>query len=398
MYTNDSYKESLMKLVFSNQPTPLKINSSIFLAGPTPRNASANDWRKEAIKHLKDLNYTGFVFIPCPDFIWNNPNDNEAWDYVAQLDWETTHRNIADKIVFWVPRDIQGGMPAFTTNIEFGEDLNSNKIIYGRPVNAEKCRYLDNRIERLHLPIFTDLKVMLDYTVKKLGDGALRSNGEIFIPLFIWETSHFQSWYQSIKNAGNHIVFAKPLHTHKVKDTLFSFSMAVSVFISSEQRVKDNEILFTRPDISSVVAYYKDGKKTYITLIEEFRTCVNNNVGKVLELPSGSTLNVNVSPGFTAQQEMFEETGLFIQDITRFQLCAAKQLAATFSSYKNHIFKVELTEGEFNILKDFEKNNILHGDEEEEITTVKILEVNELFNSHCDLSTIGAVLLALQKA
>lgn len=386
-----------MQLVFSNQSTPLKIHSSIFLAGPTPRNASAIDWRKEAVKHLQNLKYDGVVFIPCPDFIWNDPSNTESWDYVAQLEWETTHRDIADKIVFWVPRNIEGGMPAFTTNIEFGEDLHSNKIIYGRPSNAEKCRYLDNRMETLKLPIFTDLNVMLDYTVKKLGSGSLRVNGEIFVPLFIWETSHFQSWYQSMKKAGNHIISAKVLHSHKIKDSLFSFALAVSVFISSEQRIKDNEILFSRPDISSVVATYKDNDKTYIAFVEEFRSCVSNAVGKVLELPSGSTLNVNVSPGVTAQQEFFEETGLYVQDISRFHLCDTKQLASTFATYKNHVFKIELTEKEFRLLRDFESKKIVHGDSKEEQTTVKILELQDVYSSHCDLSTLGAISLALKK-
>ena len=110
-----------MQLVFSNQQTPLTITSSIFLAGPTPRTPDVQDWRKEAVAHLEALDYKGLVFIPCPDFIWNDSSNNTGWDYVAQVTWETTHRHIADKIVFWVPRDIQGGMPAFTTNIEFNQ-------------------------------------------------------------------------------------------------------------------------------------------------------------------------------------------------------------------------------------------------------------------------------------
>ena len=34
-------------------------------------------------------------------------------------------------------------MPAFTTNVEFGRYIGSGRVVYGRPDNAEKCRYLD---------------------------------------------------------------------------------------------------------------------------------------------------------------------------------------------------------------------------------------------------------------
>lgn len=385
-----------MQLVFSNQPTPLKITSSIFLAGPTPRSGSVLDWRKEAVEHLEKLNYQGIVFIPCPDFIWENPHIDHAWDYVAQVTWEKKHRHIADKIVFWVPRDISGGMPAFTTNIEFGEDLSSHKIVYGRPFTAEKCRYLDNRMEELHQPIFTDLAVMLTYVTNKLGEGQLRINAEIYIPLFIWETSQFQGWYQAQKKVGNQLFYAQVLNAYKIKDNVFSFSLAVSVFVASENRIKSNEILFSRTDISSVVAYHKDEyQKTHVIFVEEFRSCVNNSVGKVLDLPSGSNIGVVMSPSMTAQHEFFEETGLFIQEESRFKLCGSHQLAATFTTHKNHVFKIELNSEEFSQLKKFEEAKVVHGEDDDEITVVKILELSQIYNSHADLSTIGAVMLAL---
>ena len=34
-------------------------------------------------------------------------------------------------------------MPAFTTNVEFGYWLHSGKVLYGRPDNARKIKYLD---------------------------------------------------------------------------------------------------------------------------------------------------------------------------------------------------------------------------------------------------------------
>ena len=44
--------------------------------------------------------------------------------------------------MFWVPR-VLPDMPAFTTNVEFGYWLHSGKVIYGRPDDATKIKYLD---------------------------------------------------------------------------------------------------------------------------------------------------------------------------------------------------------------------------------------------------------------
>lgn len=386
-----------MNLVFSNQVTPLNITSSIFLAGPSPRTPNVIDWRKEAVQYLKEIGYNGVVFIPCPDFVWTGSENINSWDYIAQVSWEIFHRSIADKIVFWVPRNISGGMPGFTTNTEFGEDLNSGKMVYGRPNYAEKCKYFDNRLQINKKPIFTDLKVMLSFVHQKIGNGSLRNNGEIYIPLFIWETSNFQSWYQSMRKAGNHLIFAKVLDFHNINDRIFSFNLAVSIFIKSENRIKNNEILFSRTDISSVVAYYKDinEQKTYVVLVEEFRSCVNNSIGKTLDLPSGSNIGVNVAPSVTAQHEFLEETGIYIADNSRFTQCSSKQLSATFATHKNHIFKVELNKSEFETLKMSEENNTIFGEDDNERTYVRLLEINNIFKSHADLSTIGAIMLAI---
>ena len=44
--------------------------------------------------------------------------------------------------MFWIPRSLPD-MPAFTTNVEFGYWLHSGKVIYGRPDDATKIKYLD---------------------------------------------------------------------------------------------------------------------------------------------------------------------------------------------------------------------------------------------------------------
>ncbi|CAF3116059.1 unnamed protein product [Rotaria sp. Silwood2] len=113
--------------------------------------------------------------------------------------WECECRHVADLIVFWAPSHINGRMPGFITKVEFGEDLHSSKIVYGRPENAEECRCLDKGMEDLKLPVFTSLLDTLRHAVSLLGSGASRRNGNVYVLLFIWEIEQLQSWYSNLK-------------------------------------------------------------------------------------------------------------------------------------------------------------------------------------------------------
>lgn len=124
-----------MQINYSDQEV-LKNNKSIFLAGPTPREKDIVSWRTEACQILEKLNFDGLVYVP----------EYSTWkpkaDYVDQAMWERKALTNATVIVFWIPRKLPE-MPAFTTNVEFGYWLHTNKVLYGRPDNAEKTKYLD---------------------------------------------------------------------------------------------------------------------------------------------------------------------------------------------------------------------------------------------------------------
>lgn len=133
-----------MKLVYAPEKIDVVDWNSVFLAGPTPRDQSVPSWRPEAIQLFSDMNFNGSLYLPEPR------NGEFSHAYEDQADWE--HLGIANAgvVLFWVPRDIAGGMPAFTTNVEFGwvvrmayEEGTPQRIFYGRPENADKCKYLD---------------------------------------------------------------------------------------------------------------------------------------------------------------------------------------------------------------------------------------------------------------
>jgi hypothetical protein len=109
---------------------------SIFLAGPTPRDAQTSSWRPEFIRTLAKHKVDCTALIP--------EQENGKWhnNYEAQCEWEYFHLHHATAIIVWVPRELEH-MPTFTTNVEFGYWLGSKKMFYGRPDDAPKTRYLD---------------------------------------------------------------------------------------------------------------------------------------------------------------------------------------------------------------------------------------------------------------
>lgn len=151
-----------MIINYSDQEV-LKGTKSIFLAGPTPRDKEITSWRNEACKILEKLNFDGLVYIP----------EYSSWkpkaDYVDQAMWERKALTNASIIVFWIPRKLPE-MPAFTTNVEFGYWLHTNKVIYGRPDNAEKIKYLDwlYKLDYNEEPI-NNLEELLTKAIEKLN-------------------------------------------------------------------------------------------------------------------------------------------------------------------------------------------------------------------------------------
>ena len=90
------------------------------------------------------MQFDGTIFIPEPR--------NNCWhiEYDSQVKWEAKCLNIADAIVFWIPRDLIT-LPDFTTNIEWGRWESSGKIFLGYPSNAEKMSYIHFYAQKLNL-------------------------------------------------------------------------------------------------------------------------------------------------------------------------------------------------------------------------------------------------------
>ncbi len=128
------------KIIWAQEPIgkkELKAGKSVFLAGPTPRTQEIKSWRPDMIKALNKLDTISEIFVPEPkNGIWQT-------EYDHQVEWEYEAIKAADILVFWIPRNVAGAMPGFTTNVEFGFWLKQKEqIILGYPTTAEKCKYL----------------------------------------------------------------------------------------------------------------------------------------------------------------------------------------------------------------------------------------------------------------
>jgi 8-oxo-dGTP pyrophosphatase MutT (NUDIX family) len=388
-----------MRIIYAFEPLPSSGTSAIFLAGPTPRapiGAPATpSWRQDAIAYLQSINYEGDVLIP-------EPRDGWRPDYEGQVEWECTGRRQSDIIVFWVPRDLKD-MPAFTTNVEYGEDIGTGKVIYGRPDSAPKNRYLDSRYQNdMRKAPHTSLESLLDETVKVIGEGALRTEGERSVPLWIWNTHSFQSWYKGVTDVGNVL---QDFYTQKIFfmdgkiEKVFGWAGVVDIYITKEERFKNNEFVIARPDIAMVVPFLTDTPDNDILMVNEFRSAGNTASGYVVEPPAGSSPN-SECPKEVALEELEEETGLYTIDPDRLFHVATKQSAATILSHKIHVYGLRLTQEESESVRQSAREKEIFGfnpnEDNGERIFLSIIPQKDLHSCDADWGVIGAVSMATE--
>lgn len=386
-----------MKIVYSGESVPRSYRKSIFLAGPTPRSSKVKSWRPEALKILESFGYDGVVFLPE----FRKGKKPRGWTYEKQCDWEHRCLDMADIILFWVPRKLRT-MPAFTTNVEFGLYANSGKIVLGAPKNTHKMRYFKFVSEKLMIPYSETLENTIVRALEIIGEGALRRGGECSVPLNIWRTLTFQKWYMAQKAAGNRLDDAKVLSIfHKVgqkKDKVWGWVIKPNIYVNDEKRHKYNDPVVARPDISSVVLVKKepDLLKSKVVLVREFRSAVSNADGFIWEAPSGSSHDPLEPPLEVAAKELEEETD-FLIDKSRLKPLGSRQLAATFSIHKAHAYFAEITEEELKLFSDRAgKLKINDAHETGERLSIEIRTVGEILkNDLVGWSNVGMILSAL---
>lgn len=404
-----------MKLVFADDSLPTEVTKTIFLAGPNPRYKNGDvvlrTWRHDVLDELERIGYDGHVFIPMPiGSFYGETVSGAVSDYDHQIEWEDAAMMRADVILMWVDRT--STLRGMTTNIEFGRYLDSGRLIYGRPDNADGCRYLDEQIKKRRKEAYSTITAIVKEADWRLRDGAERSGGEVLVPLVIWGSKQFQDWYTHMFSGDSHgnelrgfdikTILCFSSRRSKVTDerSLFGFAAHVNIWVAREQREKSNEWIFSRTATSYVVPYYinkESGHREYI-LVREFRSPANNEAGYVYELPGGSAPDETLNPLENAKQELFEETGIEIEDISRFEIVGNRQTFSTFSTNRIFTTKIELTEEEFLAAKKRADDKVQLGADDGERINLFIVKDVDLLNSDSehpvDWSTLGMIYAA----
>ena len=145
-----------MQVVYARQEHPDPTGPCLFLAGPTPRSPAVPSWRPQALSLLRRLDFGGTVFVPEEAREGGLPSAYAE----EQVFWEWRCLGRADRIVFWVPRDLKT-LPGFTTNVEFGFWCRSGKALLGFPPGTPKMRYLELLAWANGVPVFHELATLL---------------------------------------------------------------------------------------------------------------------------------------------------------------------------------------------------------------------------------------------
>lgn len=169
----------------------------------------------------------------------------------------------------------------------------------------------------------------------------------------------------------------------------FLWVIRPTIDIPTEGRAKSNEIVVGRPDIASVVAYLPapDPADIRVLLIREVRSPVVSPDGYAWSLPGGSSFEPVPLP-VLARQELVQETGLIV-GAGRLRHVSSRQIDATLSSYRSHVYALELERLELARLL---ATKVPHGVEaEQERTWVTVVRLADLASTPVDWATYGAI-------
>lgn len=287
-------------------------------------------------------------------------------------------------------------MLALTTNSEWGVWHTTGKAVLGTPEGAFRVSYQEHQARDQNIPLCHTLEETLSAAIKLIGAGSLRVKGEVRIPLIVWNTPMFQSWYKFQKANSNEICDARVRWTFKAKEMAFFWALWVDILITSEGRHKTNELVISRPDISITVLYCKKGDNimsTEVVLVREYRVCARNPASLVWELPGGSSFDCSHTPLKVAVDECVEETGFSVES-SRLVYHGSRQLMATMSTHHAHVFSTALNQTEMDSIKQTATTTTHGVTSDTECTTVVVTTLGEVMKGtsvHVDWSTLGVL-------
>lgn len=158
----ESLSSEYLQLFMHAKANEIKTLDGIFLAGPCIREKHYDlfePWRNTAIDMFEKYGFKGDIFSPEP-FCRSG--------YQDQILWEEMYLTHAKVIMFWIPRQLDI-LPAFTSNVEFGEWMKSGKVVLGYPPRACKMGYLQFKAERYNIPVANNLERTVKLAIEQFN-------------------------------------------------------------------------------------------------------------------------------------------------------------------------------------------------------------------------------------
>jgi 8-oxo-dGTP pyrophosphatase MutT (NUDIX family) len=350
--------------VYAGERAPESWDAAVILAGNgTGRQAGGPaPWRPAAVAALAGR-WEGdgrlVVFVP-------EGRDGGRADGAAEASWAETAHGLADAVLSWQPGGPDGG-----------------SYLAGPPGSNDLAE--------------GSLDAAVRAVLAGIGEGAHRSGSERAVPLLVWRTDSFQRWFAAQRAAGNTMLGARPVWTFSpgpASSPPFYWALHVRMHVLAENRVKSNEVVISRPDISAMVLYRRADTldEATVVLVREFRSPARTPDGFVHELPSGSGAGPASALG-QAVDEVREETGLTV-DAARVRALGSRQLSGTMSAHHAHLFAAEITGGELAGLRAAQSRP--HGADSNELTWIQIATFGEIRRAReVDWATLGMIAEAL---
>ncbi len=164
------------------------------------------------------------------------------------------------------------------------------RVVHGVPPGTPHSRYLLEYADSHALSAATTSAGVISAALDKIGSGSRRTGGEREVPLAIWNASSFQRWYSAQVAAGNTLLGARQVWTFSTgsrRRLLLYWALQVRVYVRAEDRVKSNEVVISRPDIS-VMALYRRGTTvddTAIVLVRELAALAQEGLAMLRDAP-----------------------------------------------------------------------------------------------------------------
>lgn len=331
-----------LSAVYATEPLPQAFWVSLFLAGPTQTSSDGESWRDEALRLLGSRGFDGVVLVPE-----GRPGRAEL-NADAACAWEDEALRHCDLILMWLP---ESALTDFRAVEQWGLLQRSGKIVLG---TNQRQGPLLRAAEKRRVPIARTLPELLALAQQLTRPGALRRGGERSVPLHLWRSPSFQSWFRALVSSGHRLEGVELEWAHRSRGVgrpPFLWAMRPRVQVRSERRQLTGEVVIGRADVSAAVLYHRPPGtppgQTRIVVVREFRAAVRNRGGFAWMLPSGSAARAGEhshDARATAAQEVFEETGLRIpidalQPVPSFD----RQLLASLTSHHAQLFRAALT-------------------------------------------------------